>query len=53
MDMTVVKEDLYVAGRWVAPSDLLGWDLSGGVRLSKRLTIPRHARAASHRAGVS
>lgn len=33
LDMTVVKEDLYVAGRRVAPSDRLGSDLSGGVKL--------------------
>lgn len=31
--LTVVKEDLYVAGRRVAPSDRLGSDLTGGVRL--------------------
>ena len=32
-DPVVVKEDLYVAGRRVAPLDRLGSDLSGGVRL--------------------
>ena len=33
MVFTVVKEDLYVAGRRVAPSDRLGSDLSGGLKL--------------------
>ncbi|MBC8164787.1 MAG: hypothetical protein H7Y20_02810, partial [Bryobacteraceae bacterium] len=32
-DLPLVKEDLYVAGRRVAPSDRLGSDLSGGVKL--------------------
>ena len=33
LTVTVVKEDLYVAGRRVAPSDRLGSDLSGGLKL--------------------